>query len=157
MYIINSSPLNIPVPQLEEICGYTLVVDFDSLTISDKDQTQITLNDDIKSKLTSYGISIKESQSQTLLEVESSNLDLSDTVVEITLKSFTEEEPTWFLKTTVAIYFTQPDCIAIQKTFATIQHPQVKLQAMNGVSTDQVELSKMIESFENQFDSKVAQ
>jgi len=38
-----------------------------------------------------------------------------------------------------------------------MEHPRVNLQAINGVSTDQVNLSKMIESFEKPFDERAAQ
>ena len=97
-----------------------MAIDFESMTSQHKNQTAITFDNDIESKLALFGISVKISQSLTFLQVESSDLNLSDAVVEIALKIYTKEEPNWFIQTIANIYFTQPDCIAIQQTFATM-------------------------------------
>ena len=148
MYIISSGKLKVSIPMIEHICSNKRLLEFDSATLTFANNTDSFISTDLDSPLSSHGISLDFNQSKAWLQIESTDQTDSETSFNLAIRSFVEEEPTWFNITHITIHFVLPNCFAIQDKFTQIQQPSITLSAIGGVSRDEIDLTETIQSFQ---------
>ena len=103
IYIVQSGQRKLQIPLIKTIFDHEKLIEFTTATITYANLTQQTLTSKLEEELAVYGLSLATNQNEAWLWIQSSDIDHFETNIDLTIRSFAEEEPTWYNLTNVII------------------------------------------------------